>query len=77
MDIETSHPRDRIESVSDLPFRTSFSPIFAIAGLGDFFRVELLLERLAPSPWYPTGWATACFISPSAVPARPTRSAIP
>lgn len=44
--------QSRFGEVSDLIFRVSFSLIFIVAGLGHFFRLDLMLERLADSPWY-------------------------
>lgn len=52
MSTEGISSRSRVGDVSDLVFRVSFSLIFIVAGLGHFFRPDLMLERLADSPWY-------------------------
>lgn len=48
---------DRLKPASDLVFRSLFSLIFVVSGLGHFFRQEHMVERLLNSPG--AGLATA------------------
>ena len=41
-----------LTAASDVVFRVALSLIFIIGGLGHFFAVDEMLERIAESPWH-------------------------
>ncbi len=52
MSASGTEARPSLEDVSDVAFRVCFTLIFIVAGLGHFFRMDLMLERLEASPFY-------------------------
>ena len=44
-------PMNRYEPIAELVFRLSTSLIFIIGGLGHFVQDEMMMERIAQSPW--------------------------